>query len=56
MAADGEDPLGKIGAVVGHSFRMPRSDENAYTMAANAVWRLNLQYDIGLECHRFEMA
>jgi len=40
------NPYDKIGAVVGHSFRMPRPDENAYTMAANAVLRLILQYDM----------
>ena len=36
----------KIRSVVGSSFRMRGPDENAYTMAANAVLKLIEQYDI----------
>ncbi|HJR09806.1 MAG TPA: hypothetical protein VJ823_00165 [Rhodanobacteraceae bacterium] len=41
----GNDPA-KTRAVVGHAFRMPGSDQNVYTLAANAVLRLIAQYDI----------
>jgi len=41
----GNDPA-KTRAVVGHAFRMPGSDQNVYTLAANAVLRLVAQYDI----------
>lgn len=36
----------KIQSVVGHSFRVPNRHENVYTMAANAVLRLIINYDI----------
>lgn len=36
----------KVGAVVGDAFRVPAGHENVYTMAANAVLRLLLQYDV----------
>jgi hydroxymethylglutaryl-CoA synthase len=36
----------KIQNVVGRSFRMPRPDENVYTMAANAVLDLILKYEV----------
>src|SRR5690606_11651292 len=36
----------KISSVIGHSFRVPGPDENVYTMAAAAVLRLILQYEI----------
>jgi hydroxymethylglutaryl-CoA synthase len=36
----------KVQKVVGHSFRVPAPHENVYTMAANAVLRLILNYDI----------
>ncbi len=41
----GNDPA-KTRAVVGHAFRMPGSDQNVYTLAANAVLRLIAQYEI----------
>src|SRR5690348_10390089 len=41
----GNDP-DKTRAVVGHAFRMPGSDQNVYTLAANAVLRLIAQYGI----------
>jgi len=41
----GNDPA-KTRAVVGHAFRMPGSNQNVYTLAANAVLRLVAQYDI----------
>jgi hydroxymethylglutaryl-CoA synthase len=40
------NPWDKIQAVVGHSFRYPARHENVYTMAANAVLRLILRYDV----------
>ena len=36
----------KVEKVVGRSFRVPAGHENVYTMAANAVLRLILSYDI----------
>lgn len=39
----------KVRSVVGHGFRVPAPDENAYTMAATAVLRLIRQYDIDVE-------
>lgn len=36
----------KVRAVVGHGFRMAGPHENIYTMAANAVLRLILDYDV----------
>lgn len=36
----------KVSAVVGEGFRVPAGHENVYTMAANAVLRLILQYDV----------
>lgn len=36
----------KVSSVVGSSFRVPSHNENAYTMAATAVLRLIMQYDI----------
>lgn len=39
-------PWAKIEAIVGRSFRIPGPDENVYTMAASAVLRLIVQYDI----------
>lgn len=36
----------KVEKVVGRSFRVPGAHENVYTMAANAVLRLILHYDI----------
>lgn len=36
----------KIGAVVGHSFRMRGPEHSVYTLAANAVLRLIRQYDV----------
>jgi hydroxymethylglutaryl-CoA synthase len=44
------DSWGKVGTVVGHSFRMRGPDENAYTMAATAIVRLIEQYDIDPQC------
>ena len=41
-----ENPWDKVSKVVGRSFRMPAPHENVYTMAANAVLRLILNYDI----------
>jgi hydroxymethylglutaryl-CoA synthase len=40
------NPWEKVEKVVGRSFRVPARHENVYTMAANAVLRLILQYDI----------
>ncbi len=37
---------GKIRSVVGHSFRMKAPHESIYTMAANAVLRLLVDYDV----------
>ena len=39
----------KVSAVVGDGFRVPARHENVYTMAANAVLRLMLQYDVDPE-------
>jgi hydroxymethylglutaryl-CoA synthase len=39
----------KVEKVVGRSFRVPAPHENVYTMAANAVLRLIVQYDIDPE-------
>lgn len=36
----------KVSAVVGEAFRVPAGHENVYTMAANAVLRLIMQYDV----------
>lgn len=36
----------KVEKIVGRSFRVPAPHENVYTMAANAVLRLIVQYDI----------
>lgn len=38
----------KVRNVVGRSFRIPAPHENVYTMAANAVLRLILQYDVNV--------
>lgn len=40
------NPWEKVQKVVGRSFRVPAPHENVYTMAANAVLRLILQYDV----------
>lgn len=40
------NPWEKVQKIVGRSFRVPARHENVYTMAANAVLRLILQYDI----------
>ncbi|OQX69000.1 MAG: hypothetical protein B6A08_07345 [Sorangiineae bacterium NIC37A_2] len=40
------NPWAKVQKVVGRSFRVPAPHENVYTMAANAVLRLILNYDI----------
>jgi len=40
------NPWEKVKKVVGRSFRVPAPHENVYTMAANAVLRLILNYDI----------
>ena len=39
-------PWDKIGAVVGHSFRMRGSNDSVYTMAAEAALKLILDYDV----------
>ena len=41
-----DNPWEKVSKVVGRSFRMPAPHENVYTMAANAVLRLILNYEI----------
>ncbi len=41
-----DNPWEKVQKVVGRSFRVPAPHENVYTMAANAVLRLILNYDI----------
>jgi hydroxymethylglutaryl-CoA synthase len=41
-----DNPWEKVQKVVGRSFRVPAPFENVYTMAANAVLRLILQYDV----------
>ncbi|MEE2786817.1 MAG: hydroxymethylglutaryl-CoA synthase [Myxococcota bacterium] len=41
-----QNPWDKVAKVVGRSFRMPAPHENVYTMAANAVLRLIVNYDI----------
>ncbi|MCH2109934.1 MAG: hypothetical protein MK135_11425 [Polyangiaceae bacterium] len=43
------NPWAKVQKVVGRSFRVPAEHENVYTMAANAVLRLILQYGIDAE-------
>lgn len=40
------NPWEKVQKIVGRSFRVPAPHENVYTMAANAVLRLILQYDV----------
>lgn len=40
------NPWEKVQKIVGRSFRVPAPHENVYTMAANAVLRLILNYDI----------
>jgi len=40
------NPWAKVQKVVGRSFRVPAPHENVYTMAANAVLRLILAYEI----------
>lgn len=40
------NPWDKVQKVVGHSFRVPAPFENVYTMAAEAVLRLVIDYDI----------
>jgi hydroxymethylglutaryl-CoA synthase len=43
------NPWAKVQKVVGRSFRVPAPHENVYTMAANAVLRLIVAYDIDPE-------
>lgn len=43
------NPWAKVSKVVGRSFRIPAPHENVYTMAANAVLRLILNYEIDPE-------
>lgn len=40
------NPWAKVEKIVGRSFRVPAPHENVYTMAANAVLRLIVNYDI----------
>jgi hydroxymethylglutaryl-CoA synthase len=40
------NPWGKVKSIVGRSFRMPGPHESIYTMAANAVLQLVLDYDV----------
>ncbi len=44
-----ENPWEKVEKVVGRSFRVPAPFENVYTMAANAVLRLIIRYEIDPE-------
>ncbi|GAB4181825.1 MAG: hypothetical protein Tsb002_02280 [Wenzhouxiangellaceae bacterium] len=41
-----QQPWEKIDQIIGHSFRLTPADEDVYTMAASAVLRLILQYQI----------
>jgi len=47
------NPWDKIRAVVGTGFRCPDTNEDVYTMAANAVLRLILQYELDPRRIRF---